>query len=89
MLHPLVFGEYPNLMKKNVGSKMPIFSDDASSLVKGSADFIGIIHYQNWHIKDDPYSFMMETRDLGADMGAKAISMFLCFRFILLDKTKV
>ncbi|XP_023526819.1 beta-glucosidase 11 isoform X1 [Cucurbita pepo subsp. pepo] len=75
VLHPLVFGEYPNLMKKNVGSKMPIFSDDASSLVKGSADFIGIIHYQNWHIKDDPYSFMMETRDLGADMGAKAIML--------------
>lgn len=77
ILHPLVFGEYPKLMRKNAGSRLPIFTKAESSLVKGSADFIGIIHYQNWHVMDDPQSLMMETRDLVADVGAKMMSM--CF----------
>lgn len=76
MLHPLVFGEYPKLMIKNVGSKLPIFTRAESSLVKGSADFIGIIHYQNWRVKDDPQSLMLQIRDPRADMGAKIMSMF-------------
>lgn len=76
MLHPLVFGEYPKLMIKNVGSKLPIFTKAESSLVKGSADFIGIIHYQNWRVKDDPQSLMLQIRDPRADMGAKIMSMF-------------
>lgn len=63
-------------MKENVGSRMPIFTNVERNLVKGSADFIGIIHYQNWHIKDYPHSLIMDTRDLAADMGAKIISMF-------------
>ncbi|XP_022143322.1 beta-glucosidase 11 [Momordica charantia] len=75
LLHPLVFGEYPNVMKKNVGSRMPNFTIAESSLVKGSADFIGIIHYQNWYIKDDPHSLMMQNRDFGADMAANMIEM--------------
>uniref|UniRef100_A0A0A0KT48 Beta-glucosidase n=2 Tax=Cucumis sativus TaxID=3659 RepID=A0A0A0KT48_CUCSA len=75
MLHPLVYGEYPKLMIESVGSKLPIFTKAESSLVKGSADFIGIIHYQNWRVKDDPQSLMMQIRDLGADMGAKVMML--------------
>uniref|UniRef100_A0A9I9DHC1 Beta-glucosidase 11-like n=1 Tax=Cucumis melo TaxID=3656 RepID=A0A9I9DHC1_CUCME len=75
MLHPLVFGEYPKLMIKNVGSKLPIFTKAESSLVKGSADFIGIIHYQNWRVKDDPQSLMLQIRDPRADMGAKIMML--------------
>ncbi|CAK9322251.1 unnamed protein product [Citrullus colocynthis] len=75
ILHPLVFGEYPKLMRKNAGSRLPIFTKAESSLVKGSADFIGIIHYQNWHVMDDPQSLMMENRDLVADVGAKMMML--------------
>ncbi|CAH2078301.1 unnamed protein product [Thlaspi arvense] len=45
MLRPLVFGEYPNEMKRSVGSRLPVFSEEESEQVKGSSDFLGIIHY--------------------------------------------
>nr|VDC79310.1 unnamed protein product [Brassica rapa] len=45
MLEPLVYGDYPYVMRKTVGSRLPNFSEEESELVKGSSDFIGIIHY--------------------------------------------
>ncbi|KAK4849049.1 hypothetical protein QYF36_020236 [Acer negundo] len=42
--NPLVFGDYPITKKKNVGSRLPIFSNRESKLVKGSFDFLGIVH---------------------------------------------
>lgn len=85
-----MFGEYPKLMRKNAGSRLPIFTKAESSLVKGSAAFIGIIHYQNWHVIDDPQSLMMENRDLVADVGAKMMSMCLFtlkYHFKVLQKS--
>ncbi|EOA16469.1 hypothetical protein CARUB_v10004624mg [Capsella rubella] len=45
MLGPLIFGDYPDEMKRTVGSRLPVFSKEESEQVKGSSDFIGIIHY--------------------------------------------
>ncbi|CAA7049790.1 unnamed protein product [Microthlaspi erraticum] len=45
MLGPLTFGDYPDEMKIAVGSRLPVFSEEESEQVKGSSDFIGIIHY--------------------------------------------
>ena len=45
ILDPLVFGDYPEMMKKNVGSRLPSFTKVQSELIKGSFDFIGINHY--------------------------------------------
>ncbi|KFK40508.1 hypothetical protein AALP_AA2G005000 [Arabis alpina] len=45
MLKPLIFGDYPDTMKQTVGSRLPVFTKEESELVKGSADFLGIIHY--------------------------------------------
>ncbi|KAL0710037.1 hypothetical protein Bca4012_017015 [Brassica carinata] len=45
MLGPLVFGEYPYVMRRTVGSRLPHFSEEESELVKGSSDFVGITHY--------------------------------------------
>uniref|UniRef100_A0A0D3B2T2 thioglucosidase n=1 Tax=Brassica oleracea var. oleracea TaxID=109376 RepID=A0A0D3B2T2_BRAOL len=45
MLEPLVYGDYPYVMRRTVGSRLPNFSEEESELVKGSSDFIGIIHY--------------------------------------------
>ncbi|XP_048594756.1 beta-glucosidase 3 isoform X1 [Brassica napus] len=45
MLGPLIFGDYPDEMKRTVGSRLPVFSLEESEQVKGSSDFIGIIHY--------------------------------------------
>ncbi|KAL9279680.1 putative beta-glucosidase 2 [Arabidopsis thaliana] len=45
ILGPLTFGDYPDEMKRAVGSRLPIFSKEESEQVKGSSDFIGIMHY--------------------------------------------
>ncbi|XP_019088924.1 PREDICTED: beta-glucosidase 3 isoform X2 [Camelina sativa] len=45
MLGPLIYGDYPEEMKRSVGSRLPVFSKEESEQVKGSSDFIGIIHY--------------------------------------------
>ncbi|XP_020872570.1 beta-glucosidase 3, partial [Arabidopsis lyrata subsp. lyrata] len=45
MLEPLIFGDYPDEMKRIVGSRLPVFSKEESEQVKGSSDFVGIIHY--------------------------------------------
>ncbi|XP_010422484.2 PREDICTED: beta-glucosidase 9-like [Camelina sativa] len=51
VLHPLVFGDYPDVMKKIVGKRLPSFSEDESDLVKDSFDFLGVIHYTTVYIK--------------------------------------
>uniref|UniRef100_A0A0D3BD76 thioglucosidase n=1 Tax=Brassica oleracea var. oleracea TaxID=109376 RepID=A0A0D3BD76_BRAOL len=45
VLHPLVFGDYPDVMKRTVGERLPRFLKEESELVKGSSDFLGLIHY--------------------------------------------
>ncbi|VAH80966.1 unnamed protein product [Triticum turgidum subsp. durum] len=67
ILNPLVFGDYPQAMKKNVGSRLPPFTEVQSELIKGSLDFIGINHYYSLYVNDRP----LETgvRDYKADMS--------------------
>ncbi|XP_056861080.1 beta-glucosidase 3 isoform X3 [Raphanus sativus] len=45
MLGPLVYGGYPYVMRRTIGSRLPDFSEEESELVKGSSDFVGITHY--------------------------------------------
>jgi len=67
ILEPLVFGDYPEVMKKNVGSRLPHFTKVQSELIKGSLDFIGINHYYSLYVNDHP----LETgvRDYYADLS--------------------
>ncbi|GAV66941.1 Glyco_hydro_1 domain-containing protein [Cephalotus follicularis] len=71
--HPLVFGDYPSIMKKNVGSRLPAFTDHESELVKGSTDFLAVIHYITFSIKDNSGSLEFKQRDFNMDMAAKII----------------
>ncbi|KAI9181140.1 hypothetical protein LWI28_011876 [Acer negundo] len=75
--NPLVFGDYPITKKKNVGSRLPIFSNRESKLVKGSFDFLGIVHYFTIYIKDNSGSLKQKLRDFNADM-AKTCMFFTC-----------
>ncbi|XP_044972907.1 beta-glucosidase 2-like [Hordeum vulgare subsp. vulgare] len=67
ILDPLVFGDYLQVMKKNVGSRLPPFTEVQSELIKGSLDFIGINHYYSLYVNDHP----LETgvRDHNADIS--------------------
>jgi len=48
----VVFGDYPTEMVSILGSKLPVFSPEEKSLLKGSIDFIGINHYSTHYAKD-------------------------------------
>ncbi|KAL1208380.1 Beta-glucosidase 3 [Cardamine amara subsp. amara] len=72
VLHPLVFGDYPDVMKKIVGKRLPNFSEEESNLVKDSFDFLGVIHYTTLNIKHFSNSLQ---GDYNADINAALINV--------------
>ncbi|KAG2725887.1 hypothetical protein I3760_01G087000 [Carya illinoinensis] len=74
MVDPLVFGEYPDAMKKNVGSRMPVFTTAESNWIKGSFDFLGVNHYSTMYAKDSPSSLKIKEREFFADMAVELSS---------------
>ncbi|KAI3819239.1 hypothetical protein L1987_13064 [Smallanthus sonchifolius] len=72
-LNPLVNGDYPEIMKKNAGNRIPNFTKTESQGIKGSFDFFGINHYNTLYVKGNPSSLEMEIRDFSADMAATLI----------------
>ncbi|XP_061350583.1 beta-glucosidase 11-like isoform X2 [Gastrolobium bilobum] len=78
-LNPFTFGDYPDIMKKNAGSRLPSFTQKESNLVKGSIDFLGINFYHTYYVKNSPGSLQMEDRDYHTDMAAELESMLLYF----------
>ncbi|PON55334.1 Glycoside hydrolase [Trema orientale] len=71
VMDPLVFGDYPKIMKENAGSRIPTFTKLESKMVKGAFDFIGLIHYFVVKIKDNSVSLMTELRDFHSDQAVK------------------
>ncbi|MED6130941.1 hypothetical protein PIB30_005597 [Stylosanthes scabra] len=72
-LNPFIFGEYPETMKKIVGSRLPSFTQKESNLVKGSMDFLGINFYYSVSVKNDNQTVRMDHRDYISDMAAELI----------------
>lgn len=64
-------------MKQNVGSRMPALTDHESKQVKGSFDFIGIVHYNNMYVKDKSNSLKMVYRGFLMDVAIELIRKFL------------
>ncbi|CAN6887169.1 unnamed protein product [Brassica oleracea] len=76
MLKPLVFGDYPDAMKRVLGSRLPVFSEEESEKVKGSSDFVGIIHYTTVYVRNSTSttpSLIPRRQDFFTDMGAETI----------------
>jgi len=44
---PIFKGDYPEIMKKYVGNRMPIFTEEQKNLIKNSADFFALNHYSS------------------------------------------
>eukprot|EP01121_Diplochlamys_sp_Union-15-3_P013607 TRINITY_DN4252_c0_g1_i1.p1 TRINITY_DN4252_c0_g1~~TRINITY_DN4252_c0_g1_i1.p1 ORF type:complete len:506 (-),score=89.67 TRINITY_DN4252_c0_g1_i1:15-1490(-) len=42
---PIFFGDYPEIMKQYVGSRLPTFTAQEKQLLKGSHDYFGLNHY--------------------------------------------
>lgn len=70
-----MYGDYPEIMKKNAGTRIPNFTKLESRQVKGSFDFIALNHYTTLYVKDNSNILEMDVRDLAEDMAAKLICM--------------
>ncbi|TVU19031.1 hypothetical protein EJB05_35156 [Eragrostis curvula] len=67
IINPLVYGDYPEIMKEKAGSRLPSFSKEQSEMVRGSTDFIGVNHYTSTYVSDGWNSSRTGLRDLYAD----------------------
>jgi beta-glucosidase len=53
-MDPLTNGDYPKIMKSLVGDRLPKFTKEESTLLKGSFDFIGLNYYTSTYVSDAP-----------------------------------
>ncbi|KAL5069408.1 hypothetical protein RYX36_020295 [Vicia faba] len=60
-------------MKENAGARIPTFKTHESKQVKGSYDFIGIIHYTKFNVSDNSDALNTKLRDFSADTGANLL----------------
>ncbi|KAH7676639.1 Beta-glucosidase protein [Dioscorea alata] len=71
LVDPLIFGDYPKIMKKIVGSRLPVFTKSQSEYLKGTIDFIGLNHYTSAYVADNSVEALaMPIRDYNNDMLA-------------------
>nr|CAB3465458.1 unnamed protein product [Digitaria exilis] len=70
IINPLVYGDYPESMKRIVGSRLPKFTKEQSEMIRGTADFIGINHYTSVYVSDRPNSADAGQRDYNGDIAA-------------------
>ncbi|XP_073141528.1 beta-glucosidase 13-like [Henckelia pumila] len=43
--NPVVYGEYPKIMRSTVGNRLPEFTKEEKEMLKGSYDFLGLNYY--------------------------------------------
>ncbi|WVZ98244.1 hypothetical protein U9M48_043709, partial [Paspalum notatum var. saurae] len=71
IVNPLVYGDYPEIMKRIVGSRLPKFTRQQSEMIRGTAGFIAINHYTSVYISDRSNSVdTAGPRDYNADVAA-------------------
>lgn len=74
VIHPLVYGDYPDIVKERAQTRIPAFTKRDSEQLKGSLDFIGLNHYTTLYIQDDP-NMNKDVKDFLSDMAVKLICM--------------
>lgn len=74
-------------MKRNAGARIPTFTSIESKQVKGSYDFIGIIHYTNVNVTDNSGALNIKLRDYTQDMAANIICKYT--KIVLSMKEKI
>ncbi|EFE88076.1 hypothetical protein BIFBRE_05074 [Bifidobacterium breve DSM 20213 = JCM 1192] len=63
----MVYGDYPPVMRNNVGARLPSFTDIERKRVKGSFDFVGFNHYAVIYVKADLSRLDQKLRDYMCD----------------------
>jgi beta-glucosidase len=73
-MHPLVYGDYPPVMRRNAGSRLPALTAEESATVHGSFDFVGVNQYGAIYVQADPSQLKQELRDYAADAASKYVT---------------
>ncbi|KAK6120205.1 hypothetical protein DH2020_046111 [Rehmannia glutinosa] len=88
VINPLIFGDYPDIVKKRAKTRIPAFTKQESEQIKGSLDFIGVNHYFTVFVKDDP-STKRDIKDFYADLAAELICQMTRRNGTLNDTSRV
>ncbi|KAA8520275.1 hypothetical protein F0562_014531 [Nyssa sinensis] len=59
-LHPVTYGDYPQIMRSLVGNRLPKFTTMQSQMLKNSYDFLGINYYTSNYAANAVFSNNME-----------------------------
>ncbi|CAJ1806676.1 unnamed protein product [Sphenostylis stenocarpa] len=70
-MNPFTFGDYPDIMKKSAGPRLPSFTQKESNLARGSIDFLGINFYYSVYARNSPSSLLKDNRDFMADLSVE------------------
>lgn len=62
---PIYKGDYPEVMRKRVGERLPKFTEAEVELIKDSSDFLGLNHYTTLYAEDVPEGANMENEVYG------------------------
>ncbi|KAH7653642.1 Beta-glucosidase protein [Dioscorea alata] len=68
-LDPLIYGDYPNEMRKHLGPKLPTFSAKEKETLQLGLDFIGINHYKSLYVGRCGVSYCKVAERNGIPIG--------------------
>ncbi|RDY01891.1 Cyanogenic beta-glucosidase, partial [Mucuna pruriens] len=89
-MDPLTNGEYPKSMRSMVGNRLPEFTKEEATQLKGSFDFLGLNYYSSFYAAQAPHQHgakpAIQTDSLvnitnqhdGKPLGPMAASSWLC-----------
>lgn len=86
-MDPLLYGDYPEIVKKNAGYRIPVFTKNQSELVKGSFDFIGVNYYNV--VSNKHKDLKPEPRDYLSDMAAEWICTSCVFNLKFINNVSI
>ncbi|KAL6655258.1 hypothetical protein ACP70R_006084 [Stipagrostis hirtigluma subsp. patula] len=70
-MHPLVYGDYPQVMRSNVGDRLPALTAAEAAQVRGSFDFVGINHYLILRVRSAEAGANPKLRDYYVDAAVQ------------------
>jgi beta-glucosidase len=65
---PIYFGDYPDVMRRQVGDRLPVFEPEDHFLIQDSTDFFGLNHYTT-HYAARPKPGQVAEMDVFSNVG--------------------
>jgi len=70
-MHPLVYGDYPLVMRTRVGARLPALTAPVSENIRGSFDFVGFNHYLIMRVQSIETDSSQNPVDYYGDAGVE------------------